>query len=102
MSLGYHNHLAVSLAPPRLYFTGLKTTPGATSSTRNPSSIRKRSGLVEKRETRLPYPSGRQPGPLSPALAGGGVTTLDCSTTVKLVTMIRVRRAGRAMATLEK
>lgn len=54
MSLGSHNHPAVSLAPPRLYFTGLKT-PGALSSIRNARSVRKRSCLAEKRRTRLPY-----------------------------------------------
>ena len=51
----------------------------------------------EKRETRLPYPSGRQPGPLPPALVGGGVTNTDLPGVVR-VRRVDPRTSGRTNA----
>lgn len=59
MSLGSHDHLAVSLAPPRLYFTGLKT-PCALVSMPTAEPCRKGPDA----QNPVPLPSGRQPGPL--------------------------------------
>lgn len=53
MSPGSHGHLAVSLAPPRLYSTGLKT-PCATSNMPILPPLSK-SRDRRKRRTRLPY-----------------------------------------------
>ncbi len=54
MSLGSHNHLAVSLAPPRLYFTGLKTLR-ALSSMPTPLFVRKRCPLTAQNPAPLPF-----------------------------------------------
>ncbi len=60
MSPGSHNHLAASLAPPRLYFTKLKA-PRATSSMATSPGLSKvpswqfREAPHRQRRTRLPY-----------------------------------------------
>ena len=54
MSLGSHNHLAVSLAPPRLYFTGLKTLRAPTSMP-TPLFVRKRCPLTAQNPAPIPF-----------------------------------------------
>jgi len=54
MSLGSHDHLAVSLAPPRLYFTGLKTLRAPTSMP-TPLFVRKRGPLTAQNPVPLPF-----------------------------------------------
>jgi hypothetical protein len=60
MSPGSHNHLAASLAPPRLYFTKLKA-PRASSSMATPPLLRKVSSW---RFRPILAPTAQNPAPL--------------------------------------